>query len=105
MHVIRDMAADDAVSRVADPEDVFRLREDAGYPWKAERRFRNLPAFDWRVRREDGFQEGEQQRLEFLWNFGVEGFGPVPIQTTVPFDVFGEDAACVIHVLRGDEIP
>ena len=99
------MATDDAIARIADPEDVFRLREDSGNPWEAKSCFWNLPAFDGGVRREDRFQESEQQRLELFGNFAIEGFRPVPIQTAVPFDVFGKNAACIVHVLRGDEIP
>ncbi len=99
------MSADDAIARIADPEDVFCFREDSGNPWETKSCLWNLPAFDGGIRREDGFQEGEQQRLELFRNFGIESFRPVPIQTAVPFDVFGENAACIVHVLRRDEIP
>ena len=105
MHIVCHMTADDAIARVANPEDVFRLGEDSGNPWEAKSRLRNLPAFDRGVRCEDGFQEGEQQRLELFGNFRIEGFRPVPIQTAIPFDIFSENAACVIHVLRRDKIP
>ena len=58
LHVVGHVAADDAVARIANPEDKFSVREKARYPGEAEGRFRDFPTSQGGVAAEDGFQEG-----------------------------------------------